>query len=470
MSTSPPFIRLSDCHYDGLRVPEWSISPGEGWCLFGLNGSGKQWVDQLLVGEIAPQTGRVEHVLGQQDIALISFERQQAIYEEEWRLAATDMIPEDEWGTRVADFLPSSRLDDPLIDALNMRHRLRAFYRELSTGESRKLMVLKALLEDARLLVCDNPFDSLDPGTVAALNEALSRAVASGASVVLLLSNRSDIPAWVERFAHIDEGLMTVFDGESRAAQLAQLEASVRVDQIMQPGIPDDAIQLESYEDPYVAELNDCTVQYGGRQVLKELTVKIAPLQHTLVTGENGAGKSTLLGLITGDCMQCFSNDVTVFGHRRGSGESVWEIKRHLGLVSNDLHRRYTVRCDVLSVICSGFFDSIGLYVAPTELQVRLGKEWLEAVGMSGKAELAFQSLSYGEQRLVLIARAMVKSPLLLVLDEPTQGLDEINRDRILGFMSALEARRHSTLLFVSHRQDEFLPLFEQHIHLKLEL
>ena len=470
MSTSPPFIRLSDCHYDGLRVPEWSISPGEGWCLFGLNGSGKQWVDQLLVGEIAPQTGRVEHVLGQQDIALISFERQQAIYEEEWRLAATDMIPEDEWGTRVADFLPSSRLDDPLIDALNMRHRLRAFYRELSTGESRKLMVLKALLEDARLLVCDNPFDSLDPGTVAALNEALSRAVASGASVVLLLSNRADIPAWVERFAHIDEGLMTVFDGESRAAQLAQLEASVRVGQIVQPGIPDDAIQLESYEDPYVAELNDCTVQYGGRQVLKELTVKIAPLQHTLVTGENGAGKSTLLGLITGDCMQCFSNDVTVFGHRRGSGESVWEIKRHLGLVSNDLHRRYTVRCDVLSVICSGFFDSIGLYVAPTELQVRLGKEWLEAVGMDGKAELAFQSLSYGEQRLVLIARAMVKSPLLLVLDEPTQGLDEINRDRILGFMSALEARGHSTLLFVSHREDEFLPLFEQHIHLTLGL
>ena len=470
MSTSPPFIRLFDCHYDGLRVPEWSISPGEGWCLFGLNGSGKQWVDQLLVGEIAPQTGRVEHVLDQQDIALISFERQQAIYEEEWRLAATDMIPEDEWGTRVADFLPSSRLDDPLIDALNMRHRLRAFYRELSTGESRKLMVLKALLEDARLLVCDNPFDSLDPGTVAALNDALRRAVASGASVVLLLSNRSDIPAWVERFAHIDEGLMTVFDGESRAAQLAQLEASVSVGQIVQPGIPDDAIQLESYEDPYVAELNDCTVQYGGRQVLKELTVKIAPLQHTLVTGENGAGKSTLLGLITGDCMQCFSNDVTVFGHRRGSGESVWEIKRHLGLVSNDLHRRYTVRCDVLSVICSGFFDSIGLYVAPTELQVRLGKEWLEAVGMDGKAELAFQSLSYGEQRLVLIARAMVKSPLLLVLDEPTQGLDEINRDRILGFMSALEARGHSTLLFVSHREDEFLPLFEQHIHLTLGL
>ena len=470
MNASSPFIRLSDCHYDGLVVPEWSISPGEGWCLFGLNGSGKKVVDQLLVGEIAPQTGSVEHSLGQQDIALISFERQQAIYEEEWRLAATDIIPEDEWGTRVADFLPSSRLDDPLIDALNMRHRLYAFYRELSTGESRKLMVLKALLEGARLLVCDNPFDSLDQKTVSALNETLCQVVASGASVVLLLSNRSDIPPWVERFAHIDDGLMVVFDGESREAQLAQLEASVGGDQIVQPGIPDDAIQLESYEAPYVAELNDCTVQYGGRQVLRELKVKIAPLQHTLVTGENGAGKSTLLGLITGDCMQCFSNDVTVFGYRRGSGESVWEIKRHLGLVSNDLHRRYTVRCDVLSVICSGFFDSIGLYDAPTEQQVRLGKEWLRAVDMADQAETPFQSLSYGEQRLVLIARAMVKSPLLLVLDEPTQGLDELNRERILGFMSAIEARRHSTLLFVSHRQDEFLPLFKQHIHLTLNL
>ena len=121
--------------------------------------------------------GEIERFLEPAQIALVSFERQQATYEEEWRLAATDIIPEDEWGTRVAEFLPRTRLDDPLIDALNMRHRLQAFYRELSTGESRKLMVLKALLEEAQLLICDNPFDSLDQGAVAALNETFSRAV-----------------------------------------------------------------------------------------------------------------------------------------------------------------------------------------------------------------------------------------------------------------------------------------------------
>ena len=470
MPADPRLLKLFNCECADLSIPQWQVNAGEGWCVFGRNGSGKQLIDQLLVGDILPRQGEIERFLDATQIALVSFERQQATYEEEWRLAATDIIPEDEWGTRVAEFLPSATLDDPLIDALNMRHRLQAFYRELSTGESRKLMVLKALLEEARLLICDNPFDSLDQGTVAALNETFSRAVAAGASVVLLLSNRTDIPDWVTQFAVVDDGLMTVFSPGPLEQQRAALERAVSQQIILQPGIPEDSIALESYTAPYIAELNHCVVEYGGRRVLDDVTLQVAPLQHTLVTGENGAGKSTLLGLITGDCLQCFSNDVSVFSHRRGTGESVWEIKRHLGLVSNDLHRRYTVRCDVLSVVCSGFFDSIGVYDVASEMQIRIAKEWLDAVDMADKASAMFQSLSYGEQRLVLIARAMVKSPLLLVLDEPTQGLDEINRERILGFMSAIEARQHSTLLFVSHREDEFLPLFKQHVHLRLSL
>ena len=120
-------VHLSDCQCDGLAVPDWSIQSGDSWCVFGRNGSGKQLIDQLLVGEVTPSRGVVESKLDADQIALISFERQQATYEEEWRLAATDIIPEDEWGTRVAEFLPQERLEDPLIDQLNMRHRLQAF-------------------------------------------------------------------------------------------------------------------------------------------------------------------------------------------------------------------------------------------------------------------------------------------------------------------------------------------------------
>lgn len=465
--TTDSLIEISGVACDGLVIPSWRLHSGDAWCVFGRNGSGKQQLDRLLTGDVSPHTGSLIRSIALSEIALISFESQQALYEAERRLATTDLIPEDEQGTRVLDFLPPEKVRDPLIDTLKMRHRLNAFYRDLSTGESRKLLVLKAILEEARLLLCDNPFDSLDQQSVAAVSDTLRQAVSRGISVVLLLSNRSDIPQWIDQFALVERGRMTVFGSVPGAEQRALLDQRLAGLVAAQPGLPEDAIALDSYDAAYIAELKACTVRYGGRSVLDDLTLKIAPLQHTLVTGENGAGKSTLLGLITGDCPQCFSNDVTVFGYRRGTGESVWDIKRHLGWVGSDVHRRHTVRCDVLAVVCSGFFDSIGLYDAPTEFQIRIAHEWLVAIEMADKASTSFQSLSYGEQRLVLIARAMVKSPLLLVLDEPTQGLDEINRARILGFMSSIEARRHSTLLFVSHREDEFLPLFRQHLHLK---
>lgn len=470
MTNSVELVSIDQFVGDGLNIPDWRIYAGQGWCVFGRNGSGKQLVDRLLVGELVTEAGLVDRKIAVVDIALISFESQQAVYEHERRLAATDLLTYDETGTRVADFLPAGTLSDPLIDQLNLRHRLQAFYRELSTGESRKLLVLKVLLENSRLLVCDNPFDGLDPDAVAAISSALEHAIKRGVAVVLLLSNRSDIPAWVTCFGYVDGGVLAVLNAASREQALIELGECVAEITQAQPGIPDDAMPLAHYDAAFIAELTHCTVRYGGRPVIYDLSFSIVPLQHTLVTGENGAGKSTLLGLITGDCPQCFSNDVTVFGHRRGTGESVWDIKRHLGLVSNDLHRRYTVRCDVLTAVCSGFHDSIGLYDPLSDFQMRLGRQWLAAVGMEAKASLPFHSLSYGEQRLVLIARAMVKSPLLLVLDEPTQGLDEINRDRILNFLTTIEARRHSTMLFVSHRQDEHLPLFRQHLHLKLTL
>ena len=470
MTSRVELIRITDFVGHGLKLPAWQICTGEGWCIFGRNGSGKQLLDRLLVGELATEAGSVDRKIAIADIALISFESQQAVYEQERRLAATDLLADDESGTRVADFLSAETLDDPLIDQLNLRHRLHAFYRELSTGESRKLLVLKALLEEARLLVCDNPFDGLDPDAVTAISIAFEHAIERGVAVVLLLSNRSDIPSWATCFGYVEDGALTVLNTASREQAVLELGECITEIRQSQPGIPDDAIALAHYDAAFIAELKHCTVRYGGRPVIHDLSFSIAPLQHTLVTGENGAGKSTVLGLITGDCPQCFSNDVTVFGHRRGTGESVWEIKRHLGLVSNDLHRRYSVRCDVLAAVCSGFHDSIGLYDPVSDFQIRLGREWLAAVGLEAKASQPFQSLSYGEQRLVLIARAMVKSPLLLVLDEPTQGLDEINRDRILNFLTIIEARRHSTLLFVSHRQDEHLPLFRQHLHLQLTL
>jgi molybdate transport system ATP-binding protein len=155
-----------------------------------------------------------------------------------------------------------------------------------------------------------------------------------------------------------------------------------------------------------------------------------------------------------------------VLGFKRGSGETVWEIKKRIGLVSPGLHRDHRVPGNAIHIVLSGFFDTIGLYDAASEQQVRHARTWLALVGLEEKSDEAFKSLSYGEQRLTLIARALVKQPPLLLLDEPTQGLDEVNRHRLLYFLEHLASQKRSTVVMATHRTDEHLPLFTHHISL----
>src|SRR5690606_8949614 len=180
----------------------------------------------------------------------------------------------------------------------------------------------------------------------------------------------------------------------------------------------------------------------------------------------NGSGKSTLLSLITGDHSQCYGNDLQVMGYQRGGGESIWEVKRRLGLVSPALHRDHRVAGSALHIVLSGFFDRIGLYDDPSAAQVAHAKQWLALVGLGEKSGTPFKQLSYGEQRLVLIARALAKQPALLILDEPTQGLDDVNRHRTMYFLEHLSSQQRTTIVMASHRLDERLPLFTRHVHL----
>ena len=460
-------IHIKTLNHPQLNITDWRISAGDAWCVIGRNGSGKQLIDQLLTDQLGNvDSGAVLRDVEIQQIRLISFEQQQLIYERELRLAANDLLGDEDTATRAADFLPSETTNSTLIDDLDMRHRLNTRYTQLSTGESRKLLVLQALLEGVSLLILDNPFDSLDQRTCHVLSETLQKANSAGITVMFLLSNRQDIPQWCNLMAAVDEGRLDTLNHLDQKARESRIQEVLQLNDKAQPNWPDTALGLSDYPHKHLVALNSCTVRFGSNVILDQITLNVAPLQHTLITGENGSGKSTLLGLITGDCPQCFSNDVNVLGYQRGNGESVWDIKKHMGIVSNDLHRRYRVHCDVETVVCSGFFDSIGVYDSISDQQRLIASQWLTAAGLGEQSRHRFQEISYGEQRLVLIARALVKSPLLLVLDEPTQGLDELNRGRLLDLLEVLNQRRHSTVLFVSHRVDEHLPLFAQHYHL----
>jgi molybdate transport system ATP-binding protein len=458
-------INIENFEHTHLVVKNWHVLKNENWCVLGRNGSGKQYLDQLLMGELLPESVDKLILPNADKIGMVSFESQQDVYEHELKIDATNFTDTNDTGTKAKDFLPQDKLNDPLITEFGLSHRLESGYRQLSTGEGRKLLILQAIFSGVELLVCDNPFDSLDETSCIALSNALERLSTTNINVLLMLSNRQDIPTWCNNIAFIERGQLNVI------GKLESDETKRQLDALLTPK-PDDGSwpthmqKLSDYKHPYLVKLTKGKVHYNGVNVFENLDVAIKPLQHTLITGANGSGKSTLMQLITGDCTQCYSNDIHVLGYKRGSGESIWELKKHMGIVSSELHRQYRVNGDLLTVVLSGFYDSIGLYQQPEYHQIEIAQQWLKKIGLLDYQQVSFRSLSYGEQRLALIARALIKSPYLLILDEPTQGLDELNRHRLLNFLEHLAEQKHSTMLLVSHRKDEFLPIFKQHIQL----
>ena len=458
-------INITNFEHTKLTIKNWQVLENESWCVLGRNGSGKQYIDQLLTGDLQAEAVDEITLPPANKVGLVSFESQQEIYENELKIDASDYKDENDIGTKAKDFLPKDKHNDSLISEFGLSHRLESGYRQLSTGEGRKLLILQAIFNGIELLVCENPFDSLDEASCIALSTALERLSKTGITVLLMLNNRQDIPEWCSNIAFIERGQFDVI------GKLESDETKRQLDALLTP-MPDDVSwptnmqELCDYKHPYLVKLTKGKVQYKGVSVFEDLDVHIKPLQHTLITGPNGSGKSTLMQLITGDCTQCYSNDIHVMGYKRGSGESIWELKKDMGIVSAELHRQYRVNGDLLTVVLSGFYDSIGLYQQPEHHQIEIARQWLDKIGLLADQNTSFRSLSYGEQRLALIARALVKSPYLLILDEPTQGLDELNRHRVLNFLEHLAEQKHSTMLLVSHRKDEYLPIFNQHIKL----
>ena len=206
------------------------------------------------------------------------------------------------------------------------------------------------------------------------------------------------------------------------------------------PELPDSLPLAEVPEMPssasstVIIDLEDIHAYYGDKRVLESVTWRMTNFHHTLIEGPNGCGKSTLLSLICGENHMAYGQQVRLFGKQRGSGETVWEIKSRFGLVGNELHNKYVKGWRALDVVVSGLYDSVGLYDDSVASDRAVAREWLACLGLADYEARYYHELSFGQQRLVLLARAMVKSPAVLILDEPCVGLDDYHRQLILGF------------------------------------
>ncbi len=189
--------------------------------------------------------------------------------------------------------------------------------------------------------------------------------------------------------------------------------------------------------------------------------------EHSALLGPNGSGKTALLSLIQGDNPQAYSLDLRLFGLKPETTQTLWHLRRQIGWLSPELHLHYPPDWSCLDVVCSGFFNAVGLYEPCTSRQRAAARNWLRRFGLAGRARNSFGELSLGDQRLVLLARAVVKKPKLLVLDEPCQGLDAAHRLSILSTVDRLIGQTRAGLIFVTHHAKE-MPACITHV-LKLK-
>lgn len=450
---------------EGLHIERFHAGPGESWCLLGGNGSGIEQFCEVIARETTSY--RAELLRLPPGLGVLSFKGQQSIFEAELRKDDTDFLGRLDPGTLAREFLTGIERHQSLIDHFAFAGLLDHGYRQLSSGQARKLCLLQQLTRGVDFLVLESPYEGLDQTSCRELDRVLAGLRDQGLGIIVLINNTSDIAPWCTHLGVFKDGALVVQG--ARADVLAEVTALMA----SQPPLFQVSVEEVRSErqlgwitdlDANLVTLRRGFARYGEIEVFTGLDLTINRGDHTLITGPNGCGKSTLLQLITGDHPLCYVNDLSLFGRRRGSGESVWDLKRRMGILSPDLHRNHRVAGSALAIVVSGLFDTIGLYTRPTAAQQQLGRRWLQRLGLENKANRTFRQMSYGEQRLILLARALIKTPPLLVLDEPTQGLDERNRMALLDFLAEIAGDQLATILYVSHRPDEYRDFFRQHV------
>ena len=450
-----------------LSVSDWHIEQGQHWGIFSSQSQCSALIVQLLSGEIQPTSGSISNV--PQRIACVSLLHQQRLLEEEIAKDETDFQDSIDYGTAVEQLILEMGCSQTELEEIIQKTDLGSLrqrqFRQLSTGETRRVMLARALVTKPQLLILDEPYSGLDIEHRLALSQLLNEC-AKQMQLIVITSREDELPECITHVALFDHQsltqTMTLDEWHNHPIKQhikkLSLQKSGGVYELMES-----YHQQQSLPDPLV-DMKNVKVEYLDGLIFKDFTWQAKVGQHWQIRGPNGCGKSTLLGLIMGDHPQCYSNDITVLGMKRGSGESIWDIKKQIGIVSSALHLQYRVNCSALDVLLSGFFDSIGLYEQPSKKQIQVAQQWLKVLEMSEFEKIGFKSLDYGQQRLLLIGRALIKQPALLVLDEPYQGLDYINRKLVLFVLNRIAKTNLSQLLYVTHYAEDALEAIEHFI------
>lgn len=456
---------------NGTRVlhdVNWELRRGDNWALFGHNGAGKSTLLRLLRGEVWPEPvsggtrtytfdGKpTQSPIGvKRRMACVTAEQQtRYMRQHEWQLTVRDIVFSGFFDSEVLWQRPTraqAKAVDATLALLGITDIADAGYRRLSQGQFRKALIGRALVAQPDVLVLDEVGVGLDAAARHHLLDLIQR-VAEGGTQILMTTHRRDelIPA-ITHVLELKGGRIVRVEERRDAARAAHAPSARFVERDQPPrvfetlGVSDALIDIRNAS----VALNE-----GATVVLRDVTWRLNAGEHWMIVGDNGVGKSTLLKLILGEARPADGGAIHRFG--QNGNTSVWEIKKRIGFVSADFQARYAAELTAEQVIASGFFASVGWLQPTTRAQDRRVREVIELFGLRPLAKRSLQDMSYGQARKVLIARALVNRPRVLILDEVFDGLDAQFRAELAGILQ--QASAATSLILVSHHEADTLP------------
>lgn len=487
-------VRLRDQPY--LHDTSWQINADEHWAVLGPNGSGKTTLAKSIFGGVPVVRGKIIHHYSTSNphspsanfnsIGYVSSDLQRDIIErEKLEDSFRDFSGNIYDITTVADIIldrgrrapAGPKIEMGKVEAvaakLGISDYLKRDIKSLSLGERSKALIAKALVKDPQLLILDEPFEGLDLPSRKSMAAVIDQLMQDSMRVILITHRFDEI---APNISHV----LFLRNGKVRHAG--------KKESVFKPEIIEDVYEIETAKErnsegrmirdisaiadltkatvadkqpeagqPLI-EMKNVTIKYGTSKVLDGFSWTMTPDQNWAIYGPAGSGKTTVLKLILGEILQAYANEIYLFGQRKGTGESIWDIRERVGYISSELQTRYPKDYTVLDTVCSGFFDSYGLYQRCSPEQIELAREWIKLFEVENLMDKNFGHLSHGQKQLILIARAMVKSPVLLMLDEPCDGLDIKNRSKILELIDFIGAHTSTNLIYIPSLEEEIMP------------
>ena len=454
------------------------VERGEQIAIVGDNAAGKSRLVEVLTGHYPLLLNEVHYDFPPDASPLVSDNLKYISFRDSYGEQDGSYYYQQRWNQHdIADDTPTvSQLlgNNVFSEMFHLDELADKYIISLSSGELRKFQMAKALATNPRILILDNPFIGLDAQARRDFRDLLHDLIRkTNLLVILVLSKRDDIPDFithvipVERLRLLPKMKLTDYRKQYAAVPRPVLSEEIKewIDRLPVPAVAEGGFY--PHDGGEILRFRNVSIRYGDRTILQPLDWTVHEGERWALSGPNGSGKSTLLSLVCADNPQAYACDIELFGHRRGTGESIWEIKRHIGYVSPEMHRAYLKNIPAIDVVASGLKDSVGLYVRPKPEQKQTCLDWMRVFGVEGIADRSFLQLSSGEQRLCLLARAFVKDPELLILDEPLHGLDDRNRQLVRQIIKQFCLRPHKTLVMVTHYEEELPDCITHRLNLR---